>query len=243
MSTLNPSSPIPLYHQFKILVEQKIATGEWPPESPIPTELTLVSAYGISRTPVRQALDELVNEGRIYRQRGRGTFVAPPKLVRPLAQLTGFAEELVLMGMKPVMTILKHGLVPAVAQISRALGLPPGASVLHIRRIVCVDGVPLFLDDAHFLPDLAPRLRADEVQRRPIYQLLEAAGRVPAEGQQSLAAVTICGDKAGFLGVPSGSPGLAITRVSKDEFGVPLEYTEVLYRGDRFSYTISLQRT
>jgi GntR family transcriptional regulator len=240
---LNPTSPIPLYQQLKWLIERKIAAGEWTPERPIPPELALAEEYGVSRITVRQALDELVKEGRIYRQRGRGTFVSPPKIAQTLAHLTGLAEELALRGMAPRVTVLTHGVVSAGHRVAEALHLQPEAQVLYIRRLVEVGERPLFVDDSYFPWELAAVLTRERVAAAPIYTLLESAGRLPSEGEQWLEAVALSGEVARLLGVEPGTPGLAITRVTKDQMGAPIEWTEAIYRGDRYQYAISLKRS
>ncbi|MEA3355921.1 MAG: extracellular solute-binding protein [Candidatus Bipolaricaulota bacterium] len=72
---IDRESPLPIYHQLKEIIKAKIERGEFAPGERIPTEYELCEAHGISRTPVRQALTELVNEGLLLRLRGRGTFV------------------------------------------------------------------------------------------------------------------------------------------------------------------------
>lgn len=76
MVGIDPGSPIPIYHQLKLAIKTKIETGEFKPGERIPTEQELCERYGISRTPVRQALNEMVYEGLLIRRRGSGTFVA-----------------------------------------------------------------------------------------------------------------------------------------------------------------------
>lgn len=75
MFEVDPGSPIPIYHQLKSAIKKKIETGEFKPGERIPTEQELCERYAISRSPVRQALKELVYEGLLVRRRGLGTFV------------------------------------------------------------------------------------------------------------------------------------------------------------------------
>lgn len=77
MSPINRNIPIPAYFQLKEYIKQQIQDGVWQPGEKIPTEAELCETYNISRTPVRQALKELVFEGLLTRTAGRGTFVAP----------------------------------------------------------------------------------------------------------------------------------------------------------------------
>ena len=55
---------------------------------PVPAERELAARFSVAREPVRQALHELLVEGRIER-RGRGTVVSKPKLTQPLSLVTG----------------------------------------------------------------------------------------------------------------------------------------------------------
>lgn len=72
---IDKEGPLPLYWQLKEILKRKIERGEFKPGDRIPTEDELCKRFAISRTPVRQALVELVNEGLLFRRRGRGTFV------------------------------------------------------------------------------------------------------------------------------------------------------------------------
>jgi multiple sugar transport system substrate-binding protein len=73
--SIDRNSPIPIYHQLQTLIREKIACGAWRPGDRIPTEHDLCEMYNISRSPVRQALSELAQEGVLVRRPGRGTFV------------------------------------------------------------------------------------------------------------------------------------------------------------------------
>ena len=75
MSEIQLDSPVPLYFQLKQILVEKIRRGELRPGDRIMTEAELCREYGISRTPVRQALTEMVREGYLTRTAGRGTFV------------------------------------------------------------------------------------------------------------------------------------------------------------------------
>src|SRR3990172_1139894 len=96
-------SNIPYYLQLIDLLKEKIAQGTWKPGDQIPSEPELCSIYGVSRTVVRQALMELELEGLIIRRKGKGTFIAEPKINESLVQkLTGFYQDMVDRGHKPI---------------------------------------------------------------------------------------------------------------------------------------------
>lgn len=76
MANIDRNSPIPIYHQLKTLIQEKIDEGVWRPGDRIPTEHRLCQLFSISRSPVRQALNELAYEGVLIRRPGLGTFVS-----------------------------------------------------------------------------------------------------------------------------------------------------------------------
>ena len=98
---LSKHSPVPLYQQLKAVIEDHIATGEWLPNQRAPSERELCEQFKISRITVRQALSELVMEGRLTRTQGRGTFVAHPRIQQQLTNLTGFTQDMQARGKRP----------------------------------------------------------------------------------------------------------------------------------------------
>ena len=92
---------IPLYHQLKEIFSEKIASGEWEVGEIIPNELLLTRYYGVSRGPVRQALDLLVREGLLTRKQGKGTQVLPPKIESDLGGFYSFTTLIQNRGMHP----------------------------------------------------------------------------------------------------------------------------------------------
>ena len=103
VEAIQKDSPLPLYFQLKELLRQEIESGHWQPGQRIPSEAELCHAFDISRSVVRQALTELEYQGLLYREQGKGTFVAQPKISESLMQdLSGFYEDMVAKGLMPV---------------------------------------------------------------------------------------------------------------------------------------------
>src|SRR3569833_738583 len=98
---LNKNIPIPLYYQLKERLTQQIMGGDFQPGTLMPSERELSDRYGISRMTVRQALGEMVKEGLLLREQGKGTFVAEPKITQGLLRLTSFSEDMQSRGLKP----------------------------------------------------------------------------------------------------------------------------------------------
>ena len=135
MDAINRQSKLPLYQQLYEVLRGNIMRGEWKPGDLIPAESELIEQYGVSRITVRQVLDMLVQEGLIYRQRGRGSFVAHPTVEQVLQRLVSFTDDMRQRGFAPSTRILSSGPAAragghrqAIAGGSRARS-SPGSSV------------------------------------------------------------------------------------------------------------------
>ena len=130
MDAINRQSKLPLYQQLYEVLRGNIMRGEWKPGDLIPAESELIEQYGVSRITVRQVLDMLVQEGLIYRQRGRGSFVAHPTVEQVLQRLVSFTDDMRQRGFAPNTRILsaacslRRKTSPALAGGSRARSSP-----------------------------------------------------------------------------------------------------------------------
>ena len=94
LKRIDKNSPLALYIQLKALIREKIETKELKPGDKIPSEAYLSKFNQISPMTVRQAINELCDEGFLYKIRGKGTFVSKSKLERDLSELTSLSEKL-----------------------------------------------------------------------------------------------------------------------------------------------------
>lgn len=234
---------MPLYAQLKNLIKFRIASGQLKAHDLLPGERRLMHDYGLSRTTVRQALSELVSEGVLYRRHGKGTFVAPRRLEQNLATLMGFAEELHARGINPQVRVLTASMCQAPPEAASHLGLPPGEEVAFIERLISVDGEPLFVDRTYLVAPVGPSVLGADLAKEPIYTVVEHLGYPIREGTQTIAAVSLTDAESRLLQVRRGSPALLIRRITYVQaVSSPIEYTEALYRADRYQYQTRLLR-
>ena len=73
---IDPLAPIPPYRQIAAILKRRILSGQYPPNSRIPTESELVETYEVARTTARRAVGALRDEGLVYTVPQRGTYVA-----------------------------------------------------------------------------------------------------------------------------------------------------------------------
>jgi len=238
---LDRDAPIPLYYQIEEYFRQAIAEGRLKPGDPLPSDNELAAKLGIGKMTVRQAMSGLVHEGLIYRYQGKGTFVAFPKFQHALQRLTSFTEDIASRGMRPSSQMLFFGHVPADNHIAANLHVPPGKSVLRIRRLRLADDKPVGIHDSYLPPNISfPQEELEE--RGSLYALLEERGIALTEAEETLEAVAAKKDEAALLGLPPRSPLLLVSRVVFTQSGEPLEYVRAIYRSDFYRYCIRLKR-
>jgi len=244
MDQIDFSSYIPYYAQLIQLIKTQINSGAWKAGDQIPGEAELCDRYHISRTVVRQALRELEVEGLIIRRKGRGTYIAPPKLHESLVQkLTGFYEDMVARGHTPVTITLKHSLEPASEKIAQWLEIVPGTRVIEIQRLRSIDDTPFQLVTSYLPADLCPQLVHTDLTNRSLYQFLEQnCGLWIARGRRFIEAVAANEHEAQLLEIERGAPLVMLESVSYLENGRPVEYFHAVHRGDRARFEVELVR-
>jgi GntR family transcriptional regulator len=232
---------IPLYYQLKQHIEAQIRSGIWKPGDQVPSEAVLGEKFRISRTTVRQALGELVNQGMLTRVQGKGTFVAHPRIRQRLARLTGFTEDFQTRLMKPASQILRQEREPAVARVASALRIAEGTPVLVLERLRLADDLPMAVEISHLPEILFPAFNAEEFPSGSLYTYLaEKFNTIPTTAHQDMEAIACPKPQAHLLGLAKGGPVLHIYRTTFDQFGRPFEQVESFYRGDRYVFQAEL---
>jgi GntR family transcriptional regulator len=241
---IDHSSPVPYYAQVKERIRGRIERGDWKPGAQLPGEPELCKMFDVSRTVIRQALTELMYEGLIVRAKGRGTFVAEPKIMENLAQkLTGFYQDMADHGNPPVSRVLTQRIIPANAKVAGFLNLPSNTLVLEIERLRFVKDEPIVLVTTYLPYDRCVDLLEADLTRQSLYGIMEQhLGLVISRGHRTLEAVPANQREAELLQVEMGAPLMLLDSVSYLDDGTPIEYYHALHRGDRSRFEAELVR-
>jgi GntR family transcriptional regulator len=235
--------PLPRYYQLREIIREMVRSGAWAPGEPIPSERELSERYGISRMTVRQSVSELVKEGLLYREQGRGTFVGRPKISQQLLRLTSFSEDMGGRQQRPGARVLQAAMWPADEAVAERLRVKPGQPVFHLRRLRLADSEPLALETAIISFIGCERLLDDDLERHSLYWLLETAYHQPLmEAEQEVEAGLAGGDEATALGIAPSDPVLLTRRLTYTERQRPIEYATSVYRGDKYTFYTRLVR-
>ncbi len=243
-TNIDRASYIPFYIQVMDALREAIGDGDLGPGDQLPGEPELCRIFDVSRTVIRQALKELELEGLILREKGRGTFVAEPKIEEGLFQeLTGFHHDMTTRGYRPVSKVLKQEIVPAPKKVAAYLGLDPDTPVIQIDRLRFVDGEPIVLVTTYLPYALFPALVEVDLRDQSLYAYLESAYGISIErGHRTLEAILANEYEAELLQVAKGAPLILLDSISFLADGTPIEYYHALHRGDRSRFEVELIR-
>ncbi len=239
--TLDRNHPLPMYYQLKEIIREKVMSGEWKPGELIPSERELSRQYGISRMTVRQAFNELTQEGVLRRKQGVGSFVAELKIEQQLTGLTGFTEDMRKRGLQPRARVLTLETILPSTEVAAALQISPEQPIVLLERLRMVGEEPMAIEASHLHFPQVSGLLEEDFERRSLYELLtQKYNIVPTRAKQSIEAALPDRREQKLLGLPSGSPVLKNRRTTFDQHGRPFEYTKSAYRGDSYVFYAEL---
>src|SRR5258708_7521704 len=164
---IDPDSPLPLYAQVESILATGIADGTFPPGTRLPNEDELVSRYGVSRTTIRQTIQNLVRRGLVEIRRGKGTFVLQPKITQELTELSGFVEDMQSLGRRASARLLDKQIVPASESVAHQLAMPAGTLVVRIQRVRLADNAPLSFDETYLPREVGESIIDNDLEKKP----------------------------------------------------------------------------
>jgi GntR family transcriptional regulator len=243
MSSESPATRLPLYAQVEDVLTERIASGVLAIGAQLPPEEALIREFEVSRTTIRTTIQNLVRQGLVEIRRGRGTFVAAPGIIQDITELTGFVEDMRILGRTPTARVVSREVVAADQRVADRLAIIAGTSVVQIRRVRLSDGVPLSFDETYLPENLGRKIMADDLTTEPIFTLLEERYDTPLiEAEYELAAAAAEPAIALALKIPTGSPIFLIERTSYTLDHRPVDYEKLYYRGDQIRFKTRLAR-
>lgn len=231
---------VPKYYRLKHHLTEFAQSH--PPGSSVPPERTLATEFDTSRTTVRQALQELVIEGRLERIQGKGTFIAKPKVAQTL-QLTSYTEDMRAQGLEPASRLLDVAEVSADETLAYRLAIPPQARVIRIERLRMANEEPMAIETTHLSAARFPELRGQLGHHVSLYAVLaDVYGVHLADAEETIETALATPREAALLDTDVGLPMLLLSRHSRDREHEPVEWVKSIYRGDRYKFVARLRR-
>lgn len=242
MGKLDTNSFVPLYQQLKEYIIENIDNNTWNPGDKIYSEQQLSEQFNVSRNTAKKAIEDLVQEGILYRIQGKGTFLSHPKIEQSLSAFYSFSQVLKEKGLKPKDIILEIKIEPATHKIAKALKIEKGEEVIMLQRLRCANDEPIILESSYL-----PKYRIDDVDKlslvgeTPLYDVLRTEFGISVNSaKETFEPILIRQEEKEHLEVRLGSPALLLERVAYDSLKRPVEFCKSVVRGDRCKFYTEL---
>jgi GntR family transcriptional regulator len=239
---LDKQSTVPMYVQIEEHLKLRILQGEFSVGIAIPSERELTEMFGVSRMTVRQSITNMVNSGLLYREKGRGTFVAASKVEQPLSGLTSFTEDMLSRGMIPSNILVSFDKIIPELDVANKLKLSEGQEVFLVKRIRYADDKPMAIEKTYLPVKLVPTLDKDALTGS-LYAFIEKDEKMTiSHAMQRMEAALVNEEDADFLQIDVPSAILIIERISYLTNDVPFEIVHSSYRADRYQFLSEIRR-
>lgn len=242
MRKINKKSSIPIYYQLKGIILEMIENEDVKPGDMIPTERELCEFHDISRMTVRMAIMELVNEGVLYREQGKGTYVAHQKPKHELTKLTSFSDEMERMGHEVETALLSFQKIPSTKKVANALGIQQGETVIEIIRLRLIDDEPYALETVWLDINKYHQLTEKQVAENSLYDIFRNDYEIVADhARQTIEPVHLNDHEKSLFQITGDSLGLLFYQTTYTEQEEVIEYSRSVYRIDKHKFELYIE--
>ncbi len=230
---LRREAPTPLYLQLKTALIADIDAGQYKPHERLMSERELGEKFKVSRMTVRQALTEMIREGILYTQVGKGTYVNESKIKQELQALTGFSQDMAARGTMASGQVLEARIIPATLTLAAIFSVPMNTELVLLSRLRLSDGIPLAIEVAYILHRVCAGILKYDFSKESLYNILATHYNTTlVRAEQTMEASMATPQEAELLQITSPSPVLRIERLSYNKLNTLVEYVVSTYRGD-----------
>ncbi|WP_163505461.1 GntR family transcriptional regulator [Fodinicola acaciae] len=237
---LQRQSSVPLYRQLKERIVARIQADELRPHDRLPSERELIETFGVSRITVRQALTELMHEGRIYSAPGKGFFLSEAWAPVELNGLLSFTELARKHHRQPGTSAQLVKLSPSDDAVAAALRVTPGEPVVRLHRVRTLDGSAVLVENAFLPMPVGAGLLDSGVGDGSLFATLtQRFGFRPARSTSLVTARLADDGEAQILDLATPAAVLVVEQITFDASGAPMCVTYSAQHPHRFPLTVT----
>jgi GntR family transcriptional regulator len=230
-----------LYVQLIDILRKKIEDKDWDVGFQIPTEEDLCKNYGVSRATVRSAIAELVREGYLFRQQGKGTFVKQI-VSNKLVMLTSFREFMLEPGVEFSTEVRVQTTMMPIGTIGNLLDIPLDKHIIYIKRITILENKPVIIQEIHIPLHICPDLLHENVAVESLFAIFKKYKIEITRVRNYFGIVHLNAEEARTFNVTEGLPALLLNQLffSGD---TPVMYIRSVKRHDSFGFAIEFKKS
>ncbi len=239
---IDREKPQKLYIQLFEILRKNIEINTWPVGSQIPIEEELCRTYEVSKATVRLAVMELVRQGYLTRQQGKGTFVCKRIIPEGLTMSTSFKELMLEAGVSFSTQVLAQTVMMPTDDLDLKLNITEDKHVIYIKRLRSVDNEPVLLQETYIPRHICPPILEEDVADNSLFELFEKKHGITITRVKDYIEVAYASaDESRLLWLQKDSPVLLMDQhfYSGD---TQIMYTRSIKRPDRFRFLIDFEK-
>lgn len=244
MEFIKENSPEPLYKQLAEWMSRNISSENWKKGHKLPAEEDLAKQLNVSRGTLRKAISTLIEQGLLVQIQGKGTYVEDSKISYPFAQeLISFAESMETKGYAFDTKVLEQKVLRPSPFIEKKLDIDPYGIALYLKRVRLIKGEPAILLENWVSLHHCPGLEHEDFEKTSLFNALEKhTNSKITYGIRNFSARSLNEEQAALLQLKLNDPVLFLDQITFGQQKVPLEYSQVLLRTDKYEITSILSR-
>ena len=216
-------------------LEEYIETNNLSAHSALPSERTLCEIFSANRVTLRDALQEMKNEGIIHSVHGKGNFIAPPKYVEDAKSFISYTAGWEADGHHVRSKVIDLRIIEAPKKVALSLDLHIGSPVYLLQRVRYLNDIPLFLETAHLPAESCPGLENFDFGRHSLYKILENFYNIKLCEQEHTISIThLSSHEAHLLNTQENAAAFFVKQVTTDINKTPMEYCISIIRADKY---------
>ncbi|HEY8364533.1 MAG TPA: GntR family transcriptional regulator [Haloplasmataceae bacterium] len=238
---LNKANKLPLYYQLYEIILNQINSGIFKEHDKIPSEREFCDKYNISRSTIRQAINELERDGYVYKRHGKGIFVCPKTLKQDLFRFYSFTEEMKKLGKKPTSEVINFEIINDV-KIANKMKISINDNLYKITRLRLADDEPVIIETSYLPVNRFPNLTREKLDNTVMYDIFrEEYGVDFSKAEEIFKPVITRSHEARILNIKNDIPSMMIERYAYEGDKIII-YSVNIARGDKFEYRVILNK-
>ena len=231
-----------LYLKLSDTLAEQIMDGTLPEGTLLPSERELCQIHGISRTTVRQALQDLSQKGYSRSIHGKGTVVVRPQIRQELRSIYSFDEDMRRLGKNPETQIMDFVKIVPTGTIAAMMQLPIGESVYRIMRLRLAGNEPMLLETNYLPCDRFPEFSRQMLENQSLYRVLANRYSLNIDvAEETFEPILLRPLEAQMLRTGQGVLGMLVERISY-EGGRVVEISKSVSPASKFKHHVVLRR-
>ena len=230
-----------LYLKLSDMLAEQIMDGTLAEGTLLPSERELCQIHGLSRTTVRQALQDLSQKGYSRAIHGKGTVVVRPQIRQELRSIYSFDADMRRLQKNPETKIMDFVKIVPTGNVAAMMNLPSGESVYRIMRLRLADNEPMLLETNYLPCDRFPEFCREMVENQSLYRVLTSKYSLNIDvAEETFEPILLRPIEAQMLHTGQGSLGMLIERISYEN-GRVIEISKSVSPASKFKHHVVLR--